>query len=42
MAEAKAIKESSTTFLGTALQLPFAAEKTRRTHANTGRASFLG
>ena len=42
MAEAKEIKDRITTFLGTALKLTLSAEKTLITHANTGRARFLG
>ena len=42
MAEAKEIKDSITTFLGTALQLTLSADKTLITPANTGRARFLG
>src|SRR5713101_3916741 len=42
MAEAKEIKDSITTFLGTALTLTLSADKTLITHANTGRARFLG
>ncbi len=41
-AEAKEIKDSITTFLGTALTLTLSADKTLITHANTGRARFLG
>jgi type II intron maturase/AI2M/AI1M-like HNH endonuclease len=42
MAEAKEIKDRITTFLGTALKLTLSADKTLITHANTGRARFLG
>ena len=42
MAEAKEIKERIATFLGTELKLTLSAEKTLITHANTGRARFLG
>src|SRR2546427_6677120 len=42
MTEAKEIKERITTFLGTELKLTLSAEKTLITHANTGRARFLG
>jgi Type II intron maturase len=42
LAEAKEIKDSITTFLGTALKLTLSADKTLITHANTGRARFLG
>ena len=41
-AEAEEIKASLTTFLGTELKLTLAAEKTLITHAQTGRAKFLG
>ena len=42
MAEAEEIKERIATFLGTELKLTLSAEKTLITHANTGRARFLG
>ncbi len=41
-ADAEEIKEKLTTFLGTELRLTMSAEKTLITHANTGRARFLG
>jgi len=40
--EAKEIKERIATFLGTELKLTLSADKTLITHANTGRARFLG
>ena len=42
MTEAKEIKERIATFLGTELKLTLSADKTLITHANTGRARFLG
>ena len=42
MTEAEEIKERIATFLGTELKLTLSAEKTLITHANTGRARFLG
>ena len=42
MTEAKEIKERIATFLGTELKLTLSAAKTLITHANTGRARFLG
>src|SRR5713101_4829177 len=42
MTEAKEIKERIATFLGTELTLTLSADKTLITHANTGRARFLG
>src|SRR2546422_2342823 len=42
LAEAHQIKERIATFLTTELKLTLSAEKTLITHANTGRARFLG
>ena len=42
MTEAQEIKESIATFLRTELQRTLSAEKTLITHANTGKARFLG
>jgi reverse transcriptase-like protein/AI2M/AI1M-like HNH endonuclease/type II intron maturase len=42
LTEAEEIKERIATFLGTELKLTLSAEKTLITHANTGRARFLG
>jgi len=42
MTEAQEIKERIATFLRTELQLTLSAEKTLITHANTGKARFLG
>jgi len=42
LAEAEEIKERIATFLGTELKLTLSAEKTLITHANTGKARFLG
>src|SRR5712691_2198077 len=42
MTEAKEIKDKITTFLGTELKLTLSADKTLITHAQTGKARFLG
>src|SRR5215813_2412033 len=42
MTEAQEIQERIATFLSTELQLTLSAEKTLITHANTGKARFLG